>query len=274
MSLRRGRDATLYRFATGEPAAVWEKVREGAVVVSEPFAYRHGIPPQDGRLALQTDQGAHTFEIAGICYDYSTEEGIVLMSREVYDRFFADRGVSSVGAYVAEGYALDDVVAGVRAALRDKALRVAPNQGLRARALEVFDRTFAVTNALRLLAVVVAFIGVWSALMALQVERTRELATLQALGLTSDRLWSLTLLESGLMGGAAGLLSLPTGALLAVILIEVINVRSFGWTMRLQLDPWLFAQAVAVSVLASLLAAVYPLLRLQRMPVSAALRQE
>ena len=121
---------------------------------------------------------------------------------------------------------------------------------------------------------VVAFIGVWSALMALQVERTRELATLRALGLTPGRLWGLTLLESGLMGGAAGLLSLPTGVLLAAILTEVINVRSFGWTMRLELDPWLLAQALAVSVLASLLAAVYPLLRLQRMPVSAALRQE
>jgi len=31
------------------------------------------------------------------------------------------------------------------------------------------------------------------------------------------------------MGLAAGLLSLPTGVLLARILIDVINVRSFGW---------------------------------------------
>ena len=61
-------------------------------------------------------------------------------------------------------------------------------------------------------------------------------------------MWGLTLLETGLMGMVAGLLALPLGWLLAVILVNVINVRSFGWTMRLEADPWLFVQALAVSV--------------------------
>ena len=76
------------------------------------------------------------------------------------------------------------------------------------------------------------------------------------------------------MGLTAGLLSLPTGLLLSSILVNVINVRSFGWTMRLQADPLVFAQALALSVAAAVLASVYPLLRLQRMPLAAALRQE
>jgi putative ABC transport system permease protein len=154
------------------------------------------------------------------------------------------------------------------------ALQVTPNRALRAHALRVFDRTFAVTEALRLLAVAVAFIGVCSALMALQVERTRELATLVAIGLTPGQLRKLTLLESGLMGLLAGVLSLPTGLLLAVILTDVINVRSFGWTMRLVSSPSVFAQALLSSVLGALLASLYPLRRLERMPLSSALRQE
>ena len=136
----------------------------------------------------------------------------------------------------------------LRRALAGSALSVVENHTLRREALKVFDRTFAVTQALRLLAVVVAFIGVWSALLALQVERTRELGTLQALGLLPRQLWGLTLLETGLIGLSAGLLALPTGLLLAVILIEVINVRSFGWTMQLELQPLVLLQAVAVSV--------------------------
>jgi len=151
---------------------------------------------------------------------------------------------------------------------------VTPTGSLRREALRIFDRTFAVTEALRLLAILVAFVGVWSALMALQTERTRELATLVALGLTPARLWALTLLETGFMGLAAGLLSLPTGALLAAILVDVINVRSFGWTMRLALDPRIFAEALGLSVTAALLATVYPLFRLGRMPLAAALRSE
>src|SRR6185436_20008660 len=98
------------------------------------------------------------------------------------------------------------------------------------------------------------FIGVWSALMAQQLERTRELATLVAIGLLPGQLRKLTLLETGLMGLLAGVLSLPTGFLLAAILVDVINVRSFGWTMRLVASPEVFVLAVLTSVVAALAA--------------------
>lgn len=270
----RVRSAGLYRFAEAGPAETWERVRQGAVVVSEPFAYRHGIPHHGGSIEIDTDRGRRRFPVAGIFYDYSTEEGLVLMSRNVYEQDFDDRAVTSVAAYVARGESPSRVADRIRRALAGTALEVRVNRALRKRALEVFDRTFAVTQALRILAVVVAFIGVWSALLALQVERTRELATLRALGMTPDRLLGLTLLETGLMGGVAGLVSLPLGALLAVILVDVINVRSFGWTMRLGFDPWIFAEALLVSIVAALLAAVYPARRLRRLPVAEALRQE
>ena len=212
--------------------------------------------------------------MAGIYYDYASEQGTVLMVRGVYERYWDDRARSSVAAYVAPGHDPGAVADAVRRAVGGRVLQVVENRALRDAALRIFDRTFAVTEALRVLAVVVAFIGVWSALVALQVERTRELGTLLALGLLPGQLWVLTLLETGLIGLAAGLLSLPTGISLAVILIEVINVRSFGWTMRLQLPPLVLVQALALSVLAALLAGIYPVLRLRRMSVAAALRQE
>ena len=270
----RPRSAALYRFAEGEPEMVWNAVTAGAVLVSEPFAYRHDLQSSGASVALQTDRGLRSFPVAGVFYDYATEQGLVLISRNVYERYWADRAVSSVGAWVSPGYAVDGVVNDVRAALSGTALQVISNRALRDRALEVFDRTFAVTQALRLLAVVVAFIGVWSALLALQVERTREMATLEVLGLGEHQKWGLAVLETGMMGAVAGLLSLPLGWLLAAILVNVINVRSFGWTMRLEADPWLFAQALAVSVTAAVLAAIYPLLRLRRRSLAAALRSE
>jgi putative ABC transport system permease protein len=271
---RRPRSAALYRFAEGDPDAVWETVQAGAVLVSEPFAFRHRIPPRGGTVELLTDRGLRSFPVAGVFYDYATESGLVLLSRNVYERFWDDRAISSLGVYVAPGHTTEQVAADLRAALAGTTLEVTPNRSLRARALEVFDRTFAVTQALRLLAVIVAFIGIWSALLALQVERTRELATLEVLGLGHRQMWALTVLETGLMGVVAGLLSLPLGWLLAAILVNVINVRSFGWTMQLQADPWLFAQAMAVSVIAAVLASIYPLVRLRRRPLAAALRSE
>jgi putative ABC transport system permease protein len=270
----RARSAALYRFADGDPEEIWPRVQEGAVVVSEPFALRHRLPPHGGRITLRTDQGEASFAVVGTYYDYATERGTVLMSRRTYERHWDDRARTSVAAYVAPGHDVALVADELRRALEGTALQVVENRTLRLEALKVFDRTFAVTEALRLLAVGVAFIGVWSALLALHVERTRELGLLRAVGLLPRQLWGLAFLESGLIGLAAGLMSLPTGVLLAALLVEVINVRSFGWTMPLRLEPVVLGQALALSVLAALLAAIYPVARLQKLSVAAALRQE
>ena len=80
----------------------------------------------------------------------------------------------------------------------------------------MFDRTFAITGALQLLAALVAFIGVLSALLSLQLERARELGILRAIGLTVRQLRGLMLLETGLMGAVAGLLAMPTGLALSL----------------------------------------------------------
>ena len=271
---RRARDTRLYRSADGDPERAWDAAKGGAVIVTEPFAFRHRLPAHGATVTLTTDRGPHTFAVAGVFYDYATERGTVFMTRNVYERYWDDRAVTSVGAYLAPGASIEDVTRALRAALAGTALGVSPNRSLRAQALRVFDRTFAVTQSLRLLAVVVAFVGVWSALMALQVERTREMATLATLGLGDRQQWALGFLETGLMGTVAGLLALPLGWLLAFVLVHVINVRSFGWTMRLDADPWLFAQAFFLAVGAAVLASIYPLLRLRRRSLAEALRQE
>ncbi|MBP7694561.1 MAG: ABC transporter permease, partial [Anaerolineales bacterium] len=271
---RTRRAASLYRYASGDPDAIWAQLQAGAVIVSEPYAFRQHVPPQGGAVTLLTDRGPHTFPVAAIYYDYASDQGRVQISRSVYEQYWDDRAISALAVYAAPGQALDPLAETLRAALADTALQVQANRALRDQALVVFDRTFAITNALRLLAVVVAFIGVLSALLALQLERARELATLQALGLTPGQLWQLTFLETGLMGLAAGLFSLPTGYILAVVLVYVINLRSFGWTIQMQSEPAVYLQALLVSVLAAVLAAIYPMRRLLSVPISAALRQE
>ena len=271
---QRRRSAGLYRFAEGNPEQIWQAMTAGAVIVSEPFAYRHNLPARGGSVTLQTDHGPHTFPVVAIYYDYSSDRGAILMPQAVYRQYWDDRGISGIAVYTTPGADVQQVADALRSALGGSALQVQVNRALRDQALVIFDRTFAITNALRILAVIVAFIGVLSALMALQIERSRELATLLALGLTNLQLVFLTLLETGLMGLTAGLLSLPTGFVLSLVLIYVINLRSFGWTIQMTLDPWVFMQAIGVSVSAALLAAVYPLRRLLAQPVAAALRQE
>jgi len=70
------------------------------------------------------------------------------------------------------------------------------------------------------------------------------------------------------------LLSLPTGYIMAWILIFIINQRSFGWTLQMQLSPVPFLQAFLLAVSAALLAALYPIWRQGTMKVAESLRGE
>ena len=73
--------------------------------------------------------------------------------------------------------------------------------------------------------------------MALGLERARELGVLRTLGLTPRQVWGLVTAQTGLMGLLAGLFAVPGGLLLAWVLVYVVNRRSFGWTMPIELSP-------------------------------------
>lgn len=197
------------------------------------------------------------------------------MDKAQYAALWQDEATSSLALFVAEGTDVDKLVQEMQGAINGRqALDIRSNQALRQTSLEVFDRTFAITSALRLLAVIVAFIGVLSALLSLQLEQTRELGILRATGMTLRQLWALTLLKTGLIGAVAGVLAMPVGYVLAWILIYVINVRSFGWTLQMQLQPGYFVQSLAVAVIAALLAGIYPAWRLGGMVIATAVREE
>jgi putative ABC transport system permease protein len=244
-------DARGYRsfeLKAGDPAQVGRRLQsDGAVLVSEPFAYRRRVRPGE-RMTLITDRGPREFPIAGVYYDYGSSEGVVLMSRLTYERFWNDRAVSSLGLRAAAGIAVDELVDTLRREVGpDHDLLIRSNRALREASLTVFDRTFAITAVLRYLAMLVAFIGVLSALTALALERGRELGVLRAQGLTPGEVWRLVTAQ---------------------------NQRSFGWTLHLAVAPWVLAQALILAVGAAVLAGLYPAYRITRASLPEALRGE
>jgi putative ABC transport system permease protein len=265
-----------YLASDGPIEQIPERMQNGAVIVSEPFANRHNLPKHGGKVTLFTQTGALEFPVAGIYYDYASTQGTITMDLETYRKHWKDRGVTAAALYLAPRMDVDQTARQVQTAISDlgQRLLVRPNAELRQDVLEVFDRTFAITGALQLLATVVAFIGVLSALLSLELERQRELGILRAVGLTVRQLWGLVLLETGLMGTVSGLLAMPTGFVLALILVYIINRRSFGWTLQMQILPDPFFLALVVAVAAALLAGIYPALRMGRMLAAEAIRYE
>lgn len=261
--------------ADASPEETWQLVEQGAVIVSEPYARRHDLPPHGGEVTLYTPDGPQTFHAAGIYYDYGSTAGQIMMALEVYRDIWQDDSLTAVSLLLEPGGDADAVAEAVQTELAPiQSLTVRPNRELREDVLVIFDQTFAITGALNVLATIVAFVGVLSALLSLQLEKQRELGILRAIGMTVRQLWGLTMIETGLMGAIAGLISLPTGFVLAVILVYIINRRAFGWTLQLQAAPGPFVQAMIVAIVAALLAGIYPAWRLSGMAASDAIRFE
>lgn len=253
----------------------WAALQAGDVVVSEPFAYRRDITPKNNTITLLTDKGEATFTVVGVYYDYTTDQGAVLMESGIYRQFYNDPYLTALALDLEPDADLQTVLDTVQTSvLAGLNLEAQSNRALRKGVLEIFDRTFSITVALRLLATIVAFIGILSALMALQLEHTRQYGVMRANGMTPRQLRLFTFIQTGLMGTTAGLLALPVGLILALVLIYVINVRSFGWTMDLTLGPQEFVQAFLVALVASLAAGVYPAWRLSKLVTAQALRSE
>lgn len=257
------------------PAEVWARVSQGdAVTISEPFSRRTKLGLGD-QLRLLSDAGPRAYDIVGVFYDYGSQRGTVFMADTAYQAGWREDKVSTVALTLQPGIDADAFARSLGARLPDGGrLSIQSTRGLRTAVLAVFDRAFAITSALQVLAIVVAFIGVLSAIMALQLERQREFATLRATGFTQGQLGALSFLETGLIGGVAGLLSWPAGLSLALLLIYVINRRSFGWTIQTHFDPRVFLWALALAVAAALLAGLYPAWRLGKLPIARALREE
>lgn len=259
----------------GNPAQVVNQMKDGAILLSEPLAARLGIDSANGTFPLLTPEGWVPFPVAGIYADYASTRGTIRMDIDVYRAIWKDNALNGVALTLLPAADVDAVTADLRRQLIGfERVQVNPSGALRDDAIQIFDRTFAITTAMQLVTTLVAFIGVLSSLLALQLEKAREMGILRALGLTLAEMRRLTFWETGLLGASAGLLALPTGYTLAWILIFIINQRSFGWTLQMQVEPVPFAQAFLLAVSAALLAAVYPAWRLSRMQTAEALRGE
>ncbi|MFC1659893.1 FtsX-like permease family protein [Gemmatimonadota bacterium] len=269
----RGEQA--FDFKEGGGGRGFREFRTGqGVFLSESLAYRRSLAVGD-TIALPSESGLLGLRVAGVFYDYGSDQGVVMMSRATYERYWSDRGITSLGLFVNDGADVDGVVSVLQGLAGDEQLvLIRSNRALKAASLEVFDRTFAITGVLRLLAFVVAFIGVLSALMALQLERGRELGVLRANGLTPGQLWQLVTFQTGIMGLVAGILAVPAGLLLAAVMVFVVNKRSFGWTLQLELGGDILFQAVLLALVGAILAGVFPSWRMSRTAPALALREE
>ena len=229
------------------------------VIISEPLAIKQGLRP-GGELPLPTIGRTFHFEIEAVYYDYSSDQGVVLMDRTTYVRHFRDSSVTDLAVYTEPGIQSEALLTHILDRWPESALNVVPNSQLKTRVLEIFDRTFLITYGLELVAVLVAVLGIANTLTALALERRSELAVFRFLGARRSQIRKLILVESGVVGFLGCTFGVFLGALLSIVLIYVINRQSFGWTIQFS-PPWAFlAGGLLLVFLSTLVAGLYPAL--------------
>ena len=255
-----------------EAWAAWEA--SDAVFVSEPYAYQNKVGA-GGSITLPTDRGPHEFAVAATFQSYDINASGIMMSRATYARHFEDDSIDSLGLYLADGVSAEAVVEEVRALSEGRQrLYISSNAGLREESMRIFDRTFVITDILYWLTLGVAFIGILSAMLALQLERAREFATLRALGMTPAQVGGMITAQTGVIGLLSGLAAVPLGVVMAWVLIKVINRRAFGWQIDMNLSADILAISVVFAIGAALLAGLYPAWRAGQSQPAVAMREE
>ena len=262
------------QLVAGDPSAAWPAFEQGAVIVSEPLAWRLQLRVADD-LPLSTASGLRKFRIAGIYREYGNDRGNVLISLDQYRRYWHDDQVTAMGLYLAPGAQPATVIAGVRAAVHGRqALLIRSNADIRAISMSIFERTFVITRVLYWLAAGVAAVGLISSLLAWELERSHEIAIVRSLGLTPVGAGLLIEAQTGFMGLVALIAAIPAGLLTAVVLTDVINRRAFGWRIDLHLTVAQFTNALLLALTAALVAGVYPAWRTARASVAGDIREE
>ncbi|MEN1680860.1 MAG: FtsX-like permease family protein [Planctomycetota bacterium] len=236
-----------------------------SVLVSESLALRRGLAPGDP-IDLPTPAGVRSLTVAGVYYDYASNQGTVILDESAYRKFFAevdpDPTPSNLSLYLHEGADADATRRRLLDSLGpDEQVYCVTNGEIRREAMRIFDSTFTVTYALQAIAILVAGLGVATTLVTTIYQRQREIGLLSLVGATAGKVKQMLLCEAVVLGATSQAIGVVVGLLLAYVLIFVVNVQAFGWTIQFHL-PWRFlAVASAIVVATSALFGLYPATR-------------
>ncbi len=235
-----------------------QMVGQDRAIISESFALKHEVGVGDS-LFMETPNGSAKFQVAAVYYDYSRERGYIIIDRSIFIKYYGDTDVNSFVIYLSNKNEIENVRQELLKTLgADYNLVIRSNPELKKNVLEIFDKTFAITYSLEIIAGGVALLGLFNTLIALILERKREIGIIRFIGGFQDQVKRMVLIESGILGLIGSIMGVAAGGIVSYILIFVINKQSFGWTIQIHF-PYIFVLfSLILFWVVSLIAGLYP----------------
>ncbi len=237
---------------------VWDRIAKGeAVLINEQMSRREKLGLGD-RLVLP---GGWKTTIAGVYSDYGNPIGQAMVGIDALTSHYPDVSKLRYGLRLdlKRTAALADAL---EAQFHLPPQNVVDQASIKAKSLEIFEKTFAVTAALNVLTLGVAGLAMFASLMTLSSMRLSQIAPVWAMGLTRRHLVALEVARTMVLAVLTLVAALPVGIGLAWVLLAIVNVEAFGWRLPMHLFPADWLRLAGFALLAALLAALLPLRRL------------
>ncbi|MBT4374944.1 MAG: ABC transporter permease, partial [Nitrospina sp.] len=216
-----------------------QMVGQDRAIISESFALKHEVGVGDS-LFMETPNGSAKLQVVAVYYDYSRERGYIIIDRSIFIKYYGDTDVNSFVIYLSNKNEIENVRQELLKTLgADYNLVIRSNPELKKNVLEIFDKTFAITYSLEIIAGGVALLGLFNTLIALILERKREIGIIRFIGGFQEQVRRMVLIESGILGLIGSIMGVAAGGIVSYILIFVINKQSFGWTIQIHF-PYIF----------------------------------
>ncbi len=216
-------------------------------------------PGEIHTLPLKASSGEYlSVWVAGVFRDYGRQHGSIVMDISVYQALTQDRRRTDIALWLTPDASPAEVLERLRTQFPTlKALEFRSSSDLRALSLTIFDRSFAMTYALEVAALLVALFTVAAGFAGQALLRQKEFALVQQLGQSSSQLTKWISVESGLLLALASCWGTVLGLLMSQILIHRVNPQSFHWTMETSLPTVAIVVLTLVTVLLGILVAVW-----------------
>ncbi len=259
-----------FELIAGDPDTAREDFLAGqAVLVTEPFA-RHNRLEVGDSVTISTPDRTHSLPIAAVYRDYGSDRGAIAVAGSHYRQWFDDELRDSLGLYFTDSSELDHWRERLRAI--DERIVITTREQVRAQTLAVFDRTFRISWALAVLVGLIALIALISALLAMGLERSRDYATLRALGLTRRGLSALVVTQTTGMATASALVATPLAIAMHAGLSLIVQPRAFGWSLPMSLPIAPLVVMLILALLTGAAAGLYPAWKIASRPPAPELR--
>ena len=228
------------------------------VGISSYLGIKYGLRKGDP-VEIPTPAGVKTFTVGDVFSSYSTTSGFIYLDRRWLREYWGLDDATQLGVYLKEGVDVDRFIQHLKGRLLPRySLDIMNNRQLRESVISIFDKTFAITYAIELISIVVSLIGVINTLMALVLEKKREISIIRYLGGSWQQIRHTLVLAAGIVGITGILLGAAMGFIMSVIFINVINRISFGWEIHFFIPAGYLGTVAILLFLTTLAAGLVP----------------